>query len=251
MPMKNTKLVINYVFLWIRAFRNYSKVLIYGHNENKEVVTLMTRILVADDHPLFREALSGALEPYFENAQIIQAGSLDDAVSKLKEFEGIELVLLDLNMPGGEYFNGLITLREQYPSIPVGVISGSDTVEVVAQVMSLGAQGFIPKVSETREIAQAIVDMIGGKKWLPQGMEEQLEKVDDELKLLLQRFRELTPKQIQVLSYLRAGLMNKQIAHEMNVTEATIKAHISAILRKLEINTRTQAVLLMDKLQLS
>lgn len=251
MPMKNTNFVINCVFFKIRAFRYYSKVLIYEHNENKEVVTLMTRILVADDHPLFREALSGALEPYFENAQIIQAGSLDDAVSKLKEFDGIELVLLDLNMPGGEYFNGLITLREQYPSIPVGVISGSDTVEVVAQVMSLGAQGFIPKVSETREIAQAIVDMIGGKKWLPQGMEEQLEKVDDELKLLLQRFRELTPKQIQVLSYLRAGLMNKQIAHEMNVTEATIKAHISAILRKLEINTRTQAVLLMDKLQLS
>ena len=249
--MKNTNFVINCVFFKIRAFRYYSKVLIYEHNENKEVVTLMTRILVADDHPLFREALSGALEPYFENAQIIQAGSLDDAVSKLKEFDGIELVLLDLNMPGGEYFNGLITLREQYPSIPVGVISGSDTVEVVAQVMSLGAQGFIPKVSETREIAQAIVDMIGGKKWLPQGMEEQLEKVDDELKLLLQRFRELTPKQIQVLSYLRAGLMNKQIAHEMNVTEATIKAHISAILRKLEINTRTQAVLLMDKLQLS
>jgi len=200
---------------------------------------------------LFREALSGALEPYFENAQIIQAGSLDDAMAKLNEFDGVELILLDLNMPGGEYFNGLITLREQYPNIPIGVVSGSDTVEVVAQVMSLGAQGFIPKVSQTREIAQAIVDIIGGKKWLPEGMEEELEKVDDELKVLLQRFRELTPKQIQVLSYLRAGLMNKQIAHEMNVTEATIKAHISAILRKLEINTRTQAVLLMDKLQLS
>ena len=211
----------------------------------------MTRILVADDHPLLREALSGALEPYFENAQIIQAGSLDDAMAKLNEFDGVELILLDLNMPGGEYFNGLITLREQYPNIPIGVVSGSDTVEVVAQVMSLGAQGFIPKVSQTREIAQAIVDIIGGKKWLPEGMEEELEKVDDELKVLLQRFRELTPKQIQVLSYLRAGLMNKQIAHEMNVTEATIKAHISAILRKLEINTRTQAVLLMDKLQLS
>ena len=211
----------------------------------------MTRILVADDHPLFREALSGALAPYFENAQIIQAGSLDDAMAKLNEFDGVELILLDLNMPGGEYFNGLITLREQYPNIPIGVVSGSDTVEVVAQVMSLGAQGFIPKVSQTREIAQAIVDIIGGKKWLPEGMEEELEKVDDELKVLLQRFRELTPKQIQVLSYLRAGLMNKQIAHEMNVTEATIKAHISAILRKLEINTRTQAVLLMDKLQLS
>lgn len=211
----------------------------------------MTRILVADDHPLFREALSGALGPYFENAQILEAGSLDAAMAVLNEYDGIELVLLDLNMPGGEYFNGIITLREQYPNIPIGVVSGSDTVEVVAQVMSLGAQGFIPKVSATREMAQAIVDIIAGKKWLPEGMEEELEKVDDELKLLLQRFRELTPKQIQVLSFLRAGLMNKQIAHEMNVTEATIKAHISAILRKLEINTRTQAVLLMDKLQLS
>ncbi len=211
----------------------------------------MTRILVADDHPLFREALSGALEPYFDNAQIIEAGSLDAAIEKLNEFDGVQLILLDLNMPGGEYFNGLISLREQFPNIPVAVVSGSDTVEVVAQVMSLGASGFIPKVSATREIAQAIIDIIGGKKWLPEGMEEELEKVDDELKVLLQRFRELTPKQIQVLSYLRAGLMNKQIAHEMNVTEATIKAHISAILRKLEINTRTQAVLLMDKLQLN
>ena len=211
----------------------------------------MTRILVADDHPLFREALSGALEPYFDNAQILEAGSLDAALAKLSEFDNVELVLLDLNMPGGEYFNGLITLRERYPNIPVGVISGSDSVEVVAQVMSLGAQGFIPKVSATREMAQAIVDMIAGKRWLPEGMEDELEKVDDELKMLLQRFRELTPKQIQVLSYLRAGLMNKQIAHEMNVTEATIKAHISAILRKLEINTRTQAVLLMDRLQLN
>ena len=211
----------------------------------------MRRILIADDHPLFREALSGALKPYFENLQILEAGNLTEALSKLNEFDGIELILLDLNMPGGEYFNGIIALREQYPSIPIGVISGSDSIEVVAQVMGLGAQGFIPKVTATQEIAQAIVDMIDGKEWLPEGMAGELEKVDDELKLLLQRFRELTPKQIQVLSYLRSGLMNKQIAHEMNVTEATIKAHISAILRKLEINTRTQAVLLMDKLQLN
>jgi len=211
----------------------------------------MTKILVADDHPLFREALSGALAPYFENAQILEAGTLESAVSVLNEHDSVDLVLLDLNMPGCEYFNGIITLRELFPTMPIAVISGSDTIEVVAQVMSLGADGFIPKVTATREIAQAIVDIIGGKKWLPEGMDEQLDKVDDELKVLLQRFRELTPKQIQVLSFLRSGLMNKQIAHEMSVTEATIKAHISAILRKLEINTRTQAVLLMDKLQLS
>ncbi len=210
----------------------------------------MTRILVADDHPLFREALSGALAPYFEGADVAEADSLDSALAVLVR-EDIELILLDLNMPGGEYFNGLISIKEAYPMIPVAVISAAESVEVVAQVMSLGAQGFIPKSTPTKDIAEAIVSIRNGGNWLPQGMQEELEKVDDDLKLLLQRFRELTPKQIQVLSFLRAGLMNKQIAHEMNVTEATIKAHISAILRKLEINTRTQAVLLMDKLQVS
>lgn len=211
----------------------------------------MTRILVADDHPLFREALSNALMPYFENAHIVEAESLDSALHALASGEEMDLILLDLNMPGGEYFNGLISIKEAYPMTPVAVISAAESVEVVAQVMSLGAQGFIPKSTPTKSIAEAIVSIRAGNNWLPDGMQEELEKVDDDLKLLLQRFRELTPKQIQVLSYLRAGLMNKQIAHEMNVTEATIKAHISAILRKLEINTRTQAVLLMDKLQVS
>ncbi|WP_414830751.1 response regulator [Alteromonas sp. H39] len=211
----------------------------------------MTRILVADDHPLFREALKGALTPYFEGAEIVEADSLDSALVALASGAEVDLILLDLKMPGGEYFNGLISIKDAYPMIPVAVISAAESVEVVAQVMSLGAQGFIPKSTPTKDIAEAIVSIRSGNNWLPPGMQEELEKVDDDLKLLLQRFRELTPKQIQVLSFLRAGLMNKQIAHEMHVTEATIKAHISAILRKLEINTRTQAVLLMDKLQVS
>ena len=121
----------------------------------------------------------------------------------------------------------------------------------VKKLTETGVAKIRPPVTGRLDIADAIMLIQNGNNWLPQGMQEELEKVDDDLKLLLQRFRELTPKQIQVLSYLRAGLMNKQIAHEMNVTEATIKAHISAILRKLEINTRTQAVLLMDKLQVS
>ena len=154
-------------------------------------------------------------------------------------------------MPGGEYFNGLISVKDVYPELPVAVISANESIDVVAQVMGLGAQGFIPKSSPTKQIAEAIVTIKGGENWVPEEMKADLENVDEELTQLLKRFRELTPKQIQVLSFLRAGLMNKQIAHEMNVTEATIKAHISAILRKLEINTRTQAVLLMDKLQFS
>ncbi|MBU3022786.1 response regulator transcription factor [Aestuariibacter sp. A3R04] len=209
----------------------------------------MTRILVADDHPLFREALSAALEPHFEDAEIIEADSLESTLVVLNENHHIDLLLLDLNMPGGEYFNGLISVKDVYPDLPVAVISANESIEVVAQVMGLGAQGFIPKSAPTSQIAQAIVTIKNGDTWVPEEMKAELENVDEEMALLLKRFRELTPKQIQVLSYLRAGLMNKQIAHEMNVTEATIKAHISAILRKLEINTRTQAVLLMDKLQ--
>ena len=209
----------------------------------------MTRILVADDHPLFREALSAALEPHFKDAEIIEADSLESTLVVLNENHQIDLLLLDLNMPGGEYFNGLISVKDVYPDLPVAVISANESIEVVAQVMGLGAQGFIPKSAPTAQIAQAIVTIKGGDTWVPEEMKPELENVDEEMAQLLKRFRELTPKQIQVLSFLRAGLMNKQIAHEMNVTEATIKAHISAILRKLEINTRTQAVLLMDKLQ--
>ena len=211
----------------------------------------MTRILVADDHPLFREALSAALEPYFKDAEILEADSLESMMTVLTENHHIDLLLLDLNMPGGEYFNGLISVKDVYPELPVAVISANESIDVVAQVMGLGAQGFIPKSSPTKQIAEAIVTIKGGENWVPEEMKADLENVDEELTQLLKRFRELTPKQIQVLSFLRAGLMNKQIAHEMNVTEATIKAHISAILRKLESNTRTQAVLLMDKLQFS
>lgn len=211
----------------------------------------MTQILVADDHPLFREALRSALTPYFAEAEILEADSLESMMMALDSQRDIRLVLLDLTMPGAEYFNGLITLKEAYPDMPVAVISASEGIEVVAQVMSLGANAFIPKSTPTREIADAIMAVQEGQTWVPEAMQHELEAVNEDLGQLLQRFRELTPKQIQVLSFLRAGLMNKQIAHEMNVTEATIKAHISAILRKLEINTRTQAVLLMDKLQLS
>lgn len=211
----------------------------------------MSSILVADDHPLYREALIGALAVHFDDTKFLEAESLPTLMEVLEQNQQISLLLLDLSMPGGECFNGLITVKEKYPKLPVAVVSASDSVDIVAQVMSLGAQGFIPKSTPTLEMAKAIKQISQGHQWVPQSMAEGLEQADKQLVEIIYRFRELTPKQIRVLGYLRNGLMNKQIAHEMNVTEATIKAHISAILRKLEIRTRTQAVLLMNKLQIN
>ncbi|RDV27334.1 DNA-binding response regulator [Alteromonas aestuariivivens] len=207
----------------------------------------MAVILVADDHPLFREALTGALSPHFKGTRFLQADSLTSMMAELSSNPGIDLLLLDLSMPGAEGFVGLSSVRQAYPNLPVAVISANEAIETAAQVMNLGAQGFIPKSTPTAEIAEAISLISRKEQWLPQGFRERLREIEHELCDTVQRFRQLTPKQMRVLGYVRRGLMNKQIAHEMNVTEATIKAHISAVLRKLDIRSRTQAVLLMNK----
>lgn len=209
----------------------------------------MPKFLVADDHPLFREALRGALTPLFEDVQFAESDSLESTLLALENHKDIDLVLLDLNMPGCENFYGLIRVSEDFPQVPVAVVSASDSIQVVSQVMSFGAQGFIPKSTPTAEIAEAIKIIIGGDSWLPEHLRVNLDEVTAEQLSIAQKVAELTPKQFQVLKLLQDGMLNKQIAYDLNVTEATVKAHISAIFRKFEVNTRTQAVLLVEKLQ--
>jgi DNA-binding NarL/FixJ family response regulator len=211
----------------------------------------MPRFLIADDHPLFREALVSALVPYFPTLIVTEVGSIDEMQQALNTENRYDLVLLDLTMPGGEWFNGLTYLVESHPDVPVAVVSASDDIEIISQAMTLGASAFIPKSTPTQMIASAITKVIKGETWLPEELKEQIDAVSAGLTNILLGFKELTPKQLEVLRCVREGMMNKQIAHEMNVTEATIKAHISAALKKLGINTRTQAVLLMDKLKIS
>lgn len=209
----------------------------------------MAKFLIADDHPLFREALVGALRPLFEDAEIVESDNLDSTIKALKVNSDISLVLLDLNMPGCENYYGLTRVLDDFSSIPVAVISANDSVSVVSNVMGLGAKGFIPKATSTQIIAQALKQIMQGNRWLPEGMQEKIdsqEPVVDLVKLV----SELTPKQVEVLKLVQDGMLNKQIAFDLNITEATVKAHISAILRKLEVNTRTQAVLLLKKLDL-
>jgi DNA-binding NarL/FixJ family response regulator len=210
----------------------------------------MARFLIADDHPLFREALVGALEPLFEDAQIVQADSLNSSLVCLQQYPDIDLILLDLHMPGCENFYGLIRITQDYPNVPVVVISATDSIEVISYVMNFGAKGFIPKSTSTQLIAEALLTVIDGKTWLPEKLREKIASIDNEGLSLAQKLAELTPKQFQVLKLVQKGLLNKQIAHKLNVTEATVKAHISAVFRKLDVNTRTQAVLILNQLQL-
>ena len=210
----------------------------------------MAKFLIADDHPLYREALISALRPLFEDVDIIQSDNLDSTLKALQQNSDFDLVLLDLNMPGCDSFYGLIRVSQDFPKVPVVVISASDSTDVVSKVMSLGAKGFIPKSTATHTIAEALKQIMHGNNWLPDGMQtsiEQDEPVIDVAKLV----GELTPKQFQALKLLQHGLLNKQIAFDLNITEATVKAHISAVFRKLNVNTRTQAVLLLKNLDIA
>ena len=210
----------------------------------------MAKFLIADDHPLYREALISALRPLFENVDIIQSDNLDSTLQALQQNSDFDLVLLDLNMPDCDSFYGLIRVSQDFPKVPVVVISASDSADVVSKVMSLGAKGFIPKATATQTIADALKQIMDGNKWLPEGMQTSIEQdtpVIDIAKLV----GELTPKQFQALKLLQNGLLNKQIAFDLNITEATVKAHISAVFRKLNVNNRTQAVVLLKNLDIA
>lgn len=210
----------------------------------------MAKFLIADDHPLYREALILALQPLFENVEIIQSDDLDSTLDALQHHSDFDLVLLDLNMPGCDSFYGLIRVAKDFPQVPVAVISASDSLDVIFKVMSLGAKGFIPKATATLTIAEALKRVMNGNSWLPEGIQSKIEDyvpVIDIAKLV----GELTPKQFKVLKLLQHGLLNKQIAFDLNITEATVKAHISAIFRKFNVNTRTQAVLMLQHLDIA
>lgn len=210
----------------------------------------MYKFLIADDHPLLRDALKGALAGCFNNVSFWESDSLESTVSVLRTTRNISIVILDLNMPGCDNFYGLLRIRELFPSLPVVVLSASDSPEIVSQVMEFGADGFIPKTTATPTIKDAILSILDGKKWLPMGLAATLTKVDKEIKDIAEKLKELTPKQFQVLRLLKDGLMNKQIAAKLNVTEATIKAHIGVIFKKLDVKNRTQIVLAVEKLKL-
>lgn len=206
----------------------------------------MPKILVVDDHPLFREALSSSIEQAFDDAAILEAGTIQSTIDVISGNSDIDLVLLDLNLPGTSGFDGLLTLRTQFPKLPVVVVSGSDDRRIVAEALSYGVVGFIPKSAPKTMLKDAIVETLDGGVFLPPDYRK-IEDLDDQgsanKKDMAKRLASLTPQQYRVLKMLSEGKLNKQIAYELEVGETTVKAHVSAILRKLKVYSRTQAVI--------
>ena len=206
-----------------------------------------TRILIVDDHPLFREALKQAITGGIANAAIVQAGSLDAARAELDAHDNLDLVLLDLRMPGVQGLSGLMFLRAQYPNIPVVIVTAAEDQGLVQKALGLGAAGFIPKSSGTDTIIAAVNAVLRGDIWVPAGYDQPTAS-DKETDEIARRIATLTAQQIRVLMMLKEGLLNKQIAYELSVSEATIKAHVSAILQKLNVSSRTQAVIAASRI---
>ncbi|MBU3002075.1 LuxR C-terminal-related transcriptional regulator [Paraglaciecola arctica] len=214
----------------------------------------MATLLIADDHPLYRDAVRGALINSFkqlELLELLEAADLNETVEMLHQNNHIDLLLLDLHMPGSGDLFGLIHIRKLFPDLPVAVISGLDDPDIISKVINLGAMGFVPKTTSAVQIAQAVTSMLEGDLWLPESYATDDVELDNEFAELALKVASLTPAQYKVLCYMRDGLLNKQIGYNLDIATATVKAHVTAIFKKLHINNRTQAVLIASRLQLA
>ncbi len=202
--------------------------------------------IIADDHPLFRGALRQALDLLYPGSVIDEAGTLEDVTARLEDAGGADLVLLDLSMPGMRGFSGLMFLRAQHPSVPVVIVSANEEPQAIRRAIGFGASGFIPKSHGIEVIRNAIEQVMAGSLWTPPEIDLTIADKDSDA---ARRLASLTPQQVRVLMMLSEGLLNKQIAYELSVSEATVKAHVSAILQKLGVESRTQAVIAASKIE--
>ncbi|MGU3400600.1 response regulator [Brucellaceae bacterium D45D] len=203
--------------------------------------------IIADDHPLFRGALRQALAGQAEEVEIVEVGDFDSVKKLVSERDDIDLLLLDLTMPGGTGLSGLVALKALQPALPVVIVSATDDAATIHHAVQLGASGFISKSAGMEIIGEAVRAVLAGDIWIPEEVDADHPR-DPEIEALIARLRTLTPQQTRVLTMLAEGLLNKQIAYELNVSEATVKAHVSAVLQKLSVDSRTQAVIMLSRI---
>ena len=215
---------------------------------NRLIALQAETVIVADDHPLFRTAIKEALEAEQGDTTFLEANSFESLQDLVDEQQEVDLVLLDLHMPGVSGFAGLVYLCKRYPSVPVVIISANEDPVVIRRALEHGAAGFIPKSSSIDTITQAISAILMGEIWAPAAQEDSgAARSASELELA-ERMAQLTPQQFKVLMMMSQGLLNKQIAYDLEVSEATVKAHVTAIMNKLGVTNRTQAVLAANQL---
>lgn len=205
------------------------------------------KFVIADDHPLFRGALKQAIAGLADVSSVLEAGDFESVKAIVAANDDLDIVLLDLSMPGASGLSGLISLRGVHATVPVVIVSATDDPETIRRALELGASGFISKSASMDEIREAIETVLSGEIIAPSDIDLGVER-DPEISDLIKRLQSLTPQQTRVLGMLAEGLLNKQIAYELGVSEATIKAHVSAILQKLGVDSRTQAVILLSKI---
>lgn len=208
-------------------------------------------ILIVDDHPLFRHALIQAVRYGLPQAQINETASVAELYNRLETGPEPDLILLDLHLPGASGFSALVHVRAQYPTIPIIVVSAHEQANIIQRSIAHGAMGYIPKSAPPVYIGEAIKKVLDGDIWLPPSLSHahQDPRASTETELA-ERIQSLTPQQFRVLMMVAEGLLNKQIAYELDVSEATIKAHVTAIFRKLGVQNRTQAVLAISALNI-
>jgi len=215
---------------------------------NRMLALQADTVIVADDHPLFRTAIKEALKASQGETTFLEASSFETLQELVEKNQDVDLVLLDLHMPGVSGFAGLVYLCKCYPSVPVVIISANEDPLVIQRALDHGAAGFIPKSSSFEIITNAIRDILMGEIWAPESAQANLPGRNISELALAERMAQLTPQQFKVLMMMSQGLLNKQIAYDMSISEATVKAHVTAIMNKLNVSNRTQAVLAASKL---
>lgn len=209
----------------------------------------LSQVLIIDDHPLFREALSAAVSLAYPTVRSREVCDVDNAIKVLESDRDFDMALLDLNIPGVHGFEGLLRLRTLHPRLPVLVVSGLENEQIVEESVTYGAAGFLPKSLGREVLATAVDTIMAGGVYMPEGLastgENEIRTANAQI---IERLLSLTPQQLRVLFMLREGLLNKQIAYELDVGATTVKKHVSEILRKLHVHSRTQAVIEVSKL---
>jgi len=209
----------------------------------------LSQVLIIDDHPLFREALSAAVSLAYPTVRSREVSDVDNAIKVLESDRDFDIALLDLNIPGVHGFEGLLRLRTLYPRLPVLVVSGLENEQIVEESVTYGAAGFLPKSLGREVLATAVDTIMAGGVYMPEGLASASEsEIRAANAQIIERLLSLTPQQLRVLFMLREGLLNKQIAYELDVGATTVKKHVSEILRKLNVHSRTQAVIEVSKL---